>query len=109
MDGVFGPIILGVFIIVIGINNMRGNINSIHSYHRRRVSEEDRLPFGRLMGLGTIFCGVGVILLGLMTLLEQQTGTPLFAALGSALAIVGLAVGLGLSFYAMIKYNKGIF
>ena len=109
MDGAFGPVILGVFLIVLGANNMRGKINSIHWYHRRRVREEDILPFGRLMGLGTILCGAGVILLGLMTLLEQQTGNPLFVTLGDAAAIVGLAAGLGLSVYAMLKYNKGIF
>jgi hypothetical protein len=36
---------------------------------------------------------------------ENQT----FILVGTVLLVVGLVVGLGLSFYAMIKYNKGIF
>lgn len=34
-------LILGIFISVIGIVNMTGNISTIHSYNRRRVKEED--------------------------------------------------------------------
>ena len=29
--------------------------------------------------------------------------------LGAVLLVIGLVIGLGLSIYAMIKYNKGIF
>ena len=34
-------LILGVFISVVGIVNIKGNISTIHSYNRRRVKEED--------------------------------------------------------------------
>ena len=34
-------LILGIFISVIGIVNMTGNISTIHSYNRRKVKEED--------------------------------------------------------------------
>ena len=34
-------LILGVFISVMGIVNIKGNISTIHSYNRRRVKEED--------------------------------------------------------------------
>ena len=43
--------LVGVVCIVLGISNMKGNISSLHSYHRSRVSEEDRIPFGRMVGL----------------------------------------------------------
>lgn len=43
--------IIGVVCIILGISNMRGNISSLHSYHRHRVSEEDRIPFGKKGGL----------------------------------------------------------
>ena len=33
----------------------------------------------------------------------------LLSVAGTAVLIVGTVVGLGLAFYAMIKYNKGIF
>ena len=38
---------IAVLLIVLGVLNMKGNVSSLHSYHRRRVSEEDRLPFGK--------------------------------------------------------------
>ena len=34
-------LILGVFISVVGIVNIKGNISTIHSYNRRKVKEED--------------------------------------------------------------------
>ena len=33
-------LILGVFISVMGIVNIKGNISTIHSYNRRKVKEE---------------------------------------------------------------------
>ena len=47
-------LVLGVLICVMGTINMTGNISTIHSYHRKRVTEENRKPFGRLVGLGTL-------------------------------------------------------
>ena len=34
-------LILGVFISVVGIVNIKGNISTIHSYNRRKVKEEN--------------------------------------------------------------------
>ena len=51
------PAMLGVFVMLMGISNMKGHIGSIHWYHRKRVSEEDRPAFGRLVGLGTLIIG----------------------------------------------------
>ena len=42
--------LVGVVCIVLGISNMKGNISSLHSYHRNRVSEEDRIPFCKNSG-----------------------------------------------------------
>ena len=39
-------LILGVFISVIGIVNIKGNISTIHSYNRRKVKEEDIPKYG---------------------------------------------------------------
>lgn len=96
-------------LIVIGILNMRGNISSLHSYHRHRVSEENRLPFGKRVGLGTIICGVGVVTYAVFGFMAETTDIALLSVVGVAILIVCIAVGLALSFYAMIKYNKGIF
>ena len=109
MIGYAAPIVVGVICIVLGIFNFKGDISSLHSYHRHRVSEQDRLAFGRLVGSGTIIIGVSVALLGVLMILTELTSTPVFAVIGGGVVIVGLGVGLGMSFYAMKKYNKGIF
>lgn len=101
--------ILGIVFIVLGVFNMRGHISTLHSYHRKRVSEEDRLPFGRLVGLGTVIIGVSITAFGILNAISAATENSLFTVIGSVLMIVGIIVGLAVSFYAMKKYNKGIF
>ncbi len=101
--------LVGVILIVLGISNMRGNISSLHSYHRHRVSEEDRIPFGKKVGFGTIICGCAVMVFSILSALTLYTENNVFMIVGTVLLIAGLVAGLGLSFYAMIKYNKGIF
>ncbi len=101
--------VLGAFIAVIGIVNMTGNISTLHWYHRQRVTEEDRLPFGRLVGAGTLTVGVALIVFGAMFLISEVTGALFLVPVGAALLIAGIGAGLGISLYAMIKYNKGIF
>lgn len=54
-------LILGIFISVIGIVNMTGNISTIHSYNRRKVKEEDVPKYGRAVGTGTLIIGVSLI------------------------------------------------
>lgn len=47
-------LILGVFISVVGIVNIKGNISTIHSYNRRKVKEEDIPKYGKTVGTGTL-------------------------------------------------------
>lgn len=104
MEGLIVTLGIGIFIIVLGAINMTGNISSLHSYHRHRVSEEDRKSFGKLVGLGTILCGIGTVILGIFSFIIPQA-----MLVGGIIFGVFFAVGIGISFYAMIKYNKGIF
>ena len=101
--------LVGVLFIVLGISNMRGNISSLHSYHRHRVSEEDRIPFGKQVGLGTVIIGIGIIIFSFLSAITLYTENNIFTLIGTAVLIVGIVVGLIMSFKAMIKYNKGIF
>ncbi|MBE6556731.1 MAG: hypothetical protein E7664_03180 [Ruminococcaceae bacterium] len=109
MMGLLIPAMVGVLCIVLGIGNMRGNLSSLHSYHRHRVSEEDRLPFGRLVGLGTVTVGASIVILDIAMVISLYTGNQVFTVIGAVVAVLGIAVGLSISFYAMKKYNKGIF
>ena len=101
--------LVGALCIVLGISNMRGNISSLHSYHRHRVSEEDRIPFGKQVGLGTVIIGIGIIIFSFLSAVTLYTENNIFTLIGTAVLVVGIVVGLIMSFKAMIKYNKGIF
>jgi uncharacterized membrane protein YcjF (UPF0283 family) len=109
MAGNIVTFLLGVVCIVLGISNMRGNISSLHSYHRSRVSEEDRIPFGKQVGLGTIIVGIGIIVFSVLSSVTLYTENDIFILVGTAVLIIGIILGLVISFRAMIKYNKGIF
>ena len=100
---------LGILIAILGIINMTGNISSLHSYHRRRVSPENALPFGRLVGLGTIIIGIAIIMYGTLSTLALLLEKELLSTVGMVVMGIGLVVGLLISFYAMKKYNGGIF
>ena len=101
--------LVGVVCIVLGISNMKGNISSLHSYHRSRVSEEERIPFGRMVGLGIIIIGAAIIVFSGLSAVTLYTDNEIFTLIGTGILIAGIIVGLVISFKAMIKYNKGIF
>ena len=103
------PFLIGVVCIILGICNRMGNISSLHSYHRKRVREEDRLPFGKLVGLGMFVIGGALLVFGVLMLLAVLYEREILSLIGTVELTVGIAVGLGISFYAMFKYNKGIF
>ena len=102
-------LILGILISVIGIINMTGNINSLHSYHRHRVKEEDRLVFGRTVGGGTLIVGVGTVVFSVLMMIYDATAAQVLVWIAVSVLLLGVIVGLALSFWGMIKYNKGIF
>ena len=101
--------VLGVLISVLGLINMTGNVSSLHWYHRQRVTEEDRKPFGRLVGAGTLMIGLSMIVFGAMFLVFEKTGLEAFVIIGVVELIISIVVGMIVSFYAMKKYNGGIF
>ena len=94
-------LILGIFISVIGIVNMTGNISTIHSYNRRKVKEEDVPKYGRAVGTGTLIIGVSLIAAFVTTFWSEK---PMYI-----IVIPALVIGLGFILYAQFKYNNGIF
>ena len=108
MEGIISAII-GVICIVIGISNRKGNLSALHSYHIKRVSEQDKLPLGKKVGLGMIIVGVSLIAMGSLMVLAKILSQEILVHIGMAVLGVGLFVGLGIALLAIIKYNKGLF
>ena len=109
MDMFITMAIVGVICIVIGIINMRGNISTLHSYHTHRVSEKDRVPFGRMVGVGMITIGSTITAAGAFLSASVITLDVKFSTVGYIVMVAGMVVGFGFILYALIKYNKGIF
>lgn len=95
-------VIIGIMLIPLGITNIKGNISSIHWYNRRRITEETRKPYGKLMGISTIIIGAGIIFAALLEILLKNE-------LAWLVVIPAVVVGLAIMLYAQFKYNKGIF
>ena len=100
MDNVL-LLILGVFLSVLGVVNIKGNISTIHSYNRRKVKEEDILKYGKAVGTGTVIIGASLALAYLVTFWNE-------AAI-DYIVLPAMAIGLAFILYGQIKYNHGIF
>ncbi|MBO5009945.1 MAG: hypothetical protein J6B48_06185 [Clostridia bacterium] len=109
MAGFITVLGFGILISILGIINMTGNISSLHWYHRQRVTEENRKPFGKLVGLGTLIIGLAMIVFGILFLIFEHTKLEVLAIIGVVELIASITIGMIVSFYAMKKYNGGIF
>lgn len=95
-------IVLGVIFIFLGIMNYKGNISSIHWYNRRNVSKKDVKNYGKLMGIGTIILGIGMIVTAIFQLffdLDESNYILIFSLISGIITMI----------YAQFKCNKGIF
>ena len=106
-ETIFG-ICIGIAFVVIGILNRKGNISMMHSYHRKRVSEEDKIPFGKLVGNGTITIGLTLVVYGIILIVHDLTKIGILETIGLIVLICGFSIGLIIIFYALKKYNKGV-
>ncbi len=96
----FKLLILGLFISAIGIANIKGNISTVHSYNRRKVTEEDVPKYGKAVGTGTLIMGLSLVLAFLLSFISETM---------TVIILPGFIVGLGFILYGQFKYNKGIF
>ena len=94
-------LVLGIFLSVLGIVNMKGNISTIHSYNRRKVKEEDVPKYGRAVGTGTLIISAALALAYFVTLWNEE--------MVELIVLPALVVGLAFILYGQIKYNHGIF
>lgn len=101
MDNVL-LLIFGLFLSVLGVVNIKGNISTIHSYNRRKVKEEEDIPkYGKAVGTGTVIMGASLILAYFVTFWNE-------AAI-DYIILPAITIGLAFILYGQIKYNHGIF
>lgn len=94
-------LILGIFLSVIGIVNISGNVSTIHAYNRRNVKEEDIPKYGKAVGTGTLIIGISLAFAYFITLWNE--------AVTDAVVLPAIVIGLAFILYGQIKYNHGIF
>ena len=100
MDNIM-MLILGLFISVLGIVNISGNISTIHSYNRRKVKEEDVPKYGKVVGTGTLIIGLSFVLGFIAAFWSEVTM--------GIIILPSIVVGLAFILYGQIKFNHGIF
>ncbi len=95
-------LVLGLFVIALGLANINGNISTIHWYNRRRVTEEDAPKYGRVVGTGIVIMGAGLVVsFFVMTFWSEY--------IADIVALVTCVGGFLVGLYGQFKYNKGIF
>lgn len=88
-----------VFAYLIGVKK---KINLLHSYHIKRIKEEDIPIFAKKIGAGTLVMGLGLFIVPILRMLFNIHK--------------GYIIGMTLAFFATVytlsvikKYNKGLF
>ena len=97
-------LILAAFYIRNGIDNLKGNIDSVHRYNRRRITEETRPKYGKLIGSSTLICAGSVILCAILDLVYGE-----LPEIGGWIVLISSIVSIVIMLYAQFKYNRGIF
>lgn len=94
-------LILGLFISVLSIFTISGNISAIHSYNRRKVTEEDVPKYGKAVGTGTLIIGLSLVIGFIAAFWSEE--------IMSIIILSAVVVGLAFIIYGQMKYNHGIF
>ena len=100
MENIF-MLLVGIFISVIGIINIRGDISTVHWYNRRKVRQEDVPKYGKAVGAGSLIIGIAIIIAYVVSFWSETAIT--------FIILPAFVVGLGFILYGQIKYNRGIF
>ena len=95
-------IVVGVFVCIFGIINIKGNISLIHWYNRAKVKPEDTKKYGKTMGTGSLIIGISIILTSILHMIFKIESI-------FYITLVGLIIGIAFMLYGQFKYNKGIF
>ena len=101
---IFGVIIdlaVGAMCIVLGVLLWKEQrVSILHDYHYKNVKKEDIPAYTRRMGIGLILIGAGIMMTGLLNLVNTSLWwVPLLAGIVSGLAVI---------YRAQKKYNGSV-
>ena len=108
ISGAIVSILVGIACLVIGILNRKGNISMLHSYHINNITEENKAPFGKIVGTGMFIIAGSLIIYGGLFIPAELTKENIYMTIANVVLVVGLVLGLGICLYAIKKYNKKI-
>lgn len=109
MLGFIVSALIGGLLIYIGLLNVKGNVSMLHSYHIKRVKEEDILPFGKAIGTGMFIIGGGIIAYSAVAIISDIIKSEILFIAANVGLVVAMVVSVIVIFRALFKYNKGIF
>ena len=81
---------------------IKEKINLIHAYHYTKVKETDKKAYTSIMGKAMIVMGIGMMLSDILFVIMRTEKCMI-------VFVILLVVGLIMTTYAQIKYNRGIF
>ena len=108
ITGACVSIIVGIACLIIGILNMKGNISMLHSYHINNITEENKAPFGKIVGIGMVINAVTLVIYGGLFIPAELTKEDVYLTIGNIVLSIGVVLGLGICLLAIKKYNKKI-
>lgn len=100
---------VGVLLIILGVICMKGNVSLVHWYHKYRVTDENQKKFAMLVGIGILIIGLSVIAYNAFFIIGKIMQHKIFSFASTLTLSLGIVIGLMICFYAMLKYNGGIF
>ena len=96
-------VFLGLLFLFLGLRIWKKEqITLIHSYHYKKVSEEDKSDYTKEIGKSIIFIGIGMLLTGIIDFITKTVYGWLFFTIFSLLGFIKM-------FKAQKRYNDGIF
>lgn len=100
---IIGFAAVGVVLIVLGfLTWKKQTVAFLHSYHYRKVKEEEIPEYTKQMGIGQIIIGIAFCLAALLRFLSRRTAS-------WVVFTVGLAAGLVFILKAQSKHNGSLF
>lgn len=96
-------VLLGLLLLFLGWRIWKKEqITLIHSYHYKKVSEEDKKDYTEEIGKSIIFIGIGMILTGIIDFITNTAYGWLFFTIFFILGFIKIL-------QAQKKYNNGLF